>query len=170
MLKRLGLGLLKGLVLGGALGAGLQLGLGWVPAAGLAGYLLSMAIGATAGVLTGRPPWKHEAWIEAILKAVGGLGLGALLYWLAGYVDFALPFPIGDAPADTPWRAMPLIYGPAIAAIYGTLIELDNTDDDPADAKKSKAKKGPAVRVAGDDPLEEALAASEAKGKRRKRA
>ncbi len=154
MLKRLLVGLLKGLVAGAAIGTLFQVALGWSTTAGLLGYLIAMGTGATAGILSGRPPWAQEAWIESVLKALVGLGLGALFYWLAvRFANVALPFAVVHAPRGTPWTSVPLLYAPPIAGIYGAFIELDNTGS----AGKGGAKKGKAkakARVAVDDPFE----------------
>jgi hypothetical protein len=56
ILRRLLVGLFKGLVLGGLVGAGVHLGLGWTRTAGVLAYLLAMGTGATVGLLAGRPP------------------------------------------------------------------------------------------------------------------
>jgi ABC-type dipeptide/oligopeptide/nickel transport system permease component len=154
--KRLLIGLLKGLVLGIALGAGVQVGLGWAVTVGLIGFLLAMAVGSIAGVLAGKPPWRTEAWIETVLKGVAGIGVGALIFWLASLVTFALPFEIFGAPEGSAWNTLPLLYMPLIAAVFGSLVELDNTPDESADSagSSSRAKK---VRAPADD-LDEILA------------
>ncbi len=61
MFKRLGVGLLKGLVIGGAIGAGLHFGLHLPVVGALLGYLAAMASGATAAVLAGKAPWRGPA-------------------------------------------------------------------------------------------------------------
>lgn len=128
MLKRLMLGLLKGLVLGAALGGLVHFGLRWPVTPGLAGYLLAMGTGATAGVLAGRPPWRREAWLEGALKAFVGLGFGLLLYWLASrFLSAPLPFDLLGTPRTTPWIHRPILYAPIVSMLYGALVELDNT-------------------------------------------
>lgn len=139
MLKRLGLGLLKGLAIGGAIGAGLQYGLHWTDASGLLGFLIAMGAAGTAGVFAGRPPWREGAWIEAALKGMVGVGLGALAYWGMTYLDFLqVPWPqlAGTHSVD----ALPALYAPAIAGVYGALVELDNTGEAAAGAKAGGAK------------------------------
>ncbi len=128
--KRLLLGLAKGLLVGAALGAGAHFGLGWAKASGLLAYLLAMGAGATAGVLGGKPPWRQDTWIESVLKAVAGLGVGALLYWIAStWLAFALPFALPGVAAGTPWTEVPMLVVSAVSVVFGTLVELDNTDD-----------------------------------------
>ena len=155
MLKRLGLGLLKGLVIGGALGAALHFGLGWVTLGGsaLLGYLLAMGAGASAGVLAGKPPWRQAAWIEGVLKAVAGLGVGALTYWASSkWLSFGLPGVLPGLEAGTPWTESTLLLPTVVSAAFGTLVELDNTD---VDETPKGAKRGPKVRVKGSEVAEE---------------
>ncbi|MCA9605805.1 MAG: hypothetical protein KC619_09430 [Myxococcales bacterium] len=165
MLKRLGLGLLKGLIIGGAIGAGLQYGLHWTNASGLLGFLVSMGAAGTAGVFAGKAPWKEGAWIEATLKGMVGVGLGALAYWGLTYVPESLQIPFPGLAGSHALAALPAVFAPAIAGVYGALVELDDTGDDgKADKKKGD---GPKARVAVDDDGEEAEA--EAGRKRRDR-
>ncbi|MCS6798373.1 MAG: hypothetical protein NZ898_07570 [Myxococcota bacterium] len=127
MLRRLLLGLVKGLLIGATLGAALQLGLRW-PLSGLLGWLAAMGTGATAGILAGRPPWQQDAWFESVLKALGGIGFGALAYWGAGYVSGSFPFSLPEVDPHTPWREIPLVSLPAIAALFGAIVELDHNE------------------------------------------
>ncbi len=150
MFKRLVVGLIKGLVIGGAIGAAFHFGLGLPVLAGLGGYLVAMTAGATAGVLNGKPPWRQAIWIESVLKAVFGLGVGALAFWAASkYAPFALPFELPGVEAGTPWTSLPLLSAPAVAALYGAFIELDNTDED--DEAEGGSGKKVRARVAIDE-------------------
>jgi len=154
MLKRLGLGLLKGLLIGGGIGAGLQYGLKLEPAtvAGLLGFLIAMGVAGTTGVFAGKPPWQEGAWIEATLKGLVGVGLGALVYWAsAKWGSFAVPLPGLAEPAK--WTELPVVFGPAVAGVYGALVELDNTGDAKKDGDSSKARVARG-RVELDDDLE----------------
>jgi hypothetical protein len=147
MLKRLGLGLLKGLVVGGGIGAGLQYGLHFDHAAGLLGFLVAMGVAGTTGVFAGKPPWQEGAWIEATLKGLVGVGVGALLYWVGSrWGQLAIPFP--ELPEPRSWTALPVLFGPAIAGVYGALVELDNTG---YGGETRKAAKGAKARVAVDE-------------------
>ncbi len=131
-------GLLKGLVVGALVGAGLSYGLGWsLPAGSLAGYLAAMGAAGTTGVAGGEAPWRDGAWIVATIKMLAGVGIGALLYWLfASYLDVRLPAPIvarlapsGASLAEDgglSWIAVPVLVLPAIAAIFGLLVEIDH--------------------------------------------
>lgn len=168
MLKRLGLGLLKGLAIGGAIGAALQYGLPSLVGAGvsgLLGFLIAMGAAGTTGVFAGKPPWHEGAWIEASLKGLVGVGLGALAYWVASrWGQLSIPFPGLSEPAS--WTSLPVVFAPAIAGVYGSLVELDNTGGaeggEPA-AKGPKAR----VEVADDFELEEEAPSRSAKKKRR---
>ena len=160
MLKRLGLGLLKGLVIGAGVGALLHFGLGWITVgSALFGYLLAMATGATAGVLAGKPPWRQAAWIEGVLKAVFGLGFGALAYWVSSkWLGFGLPELIPGLDAGLLWTDSTLLMPTVVAGLFGTLVELDNTDTD----EPKGAKRGPKVRVkAGAEAPAEVVEAAE---------
>jgi hypothetical protein len=167
MLKRLGLGLLKGLLIGGGIGAGLQYGLKLEPGivAGLFGFLIAMGVAGTTGVFAGKPPWQEGAWIESTLKGLVGVGLGALVYW-AGAKWGILSIPLPGLAEPAKWTELPVVFGPAVAGVYGALVELDNTSD----AKKSAESKGRVAkgRVVLDDDLEleEEPARRDAKKKR----
>jgi hypothetical protein len=151
MLKRLGLGLLKGLLLGGAVGAGLQYGLRWTDVSGLLGFLIAMGVAGTTGVFAGRPPWQEGAWIEATLKGLVGVGLGALVYWVASrWGQFEIPFPGLREPAS--WTELPVVFAPAIAGLYGSLVELDNTGE--RGEEKEGARPAAKARVEVEDELE----------------
>ncbi len=156
MLKRFLVGLFKGAIIGGAIGAGIHFGLGWTAASGLLAYVVAMAAGATAGVLAGKPPWRQSALIESILKAVAGVGVGALLYWVSskwGAISLPIPLESIQIPADTPWTEVPLLISTAVGTAFGALIELDNSDsggEEPTRVKKAPAR----VRVASEDAVE----------------
>jgi hypothetical protein len=147
VLKRLALGLFLGLLIGAALASGLHFGLGVRSASGLLGYLLAMGAGATAGVLAGKPPWQQEAWIEAILKAVAGLGFGALVFWLtSSYVPWTLPSATLGLPESTRLAHSVLVSMPLTAGLFGMLVSLDNTSDAPSSkAKRARVQELPEV-------------------------
>jgi len=133
MLRRLLVGCIKGLVLGIGLGLLFQLVLRWTTTPELLAYLLSMGTGATVGVLAGRPPWRQESWLESLLKVVAGVGVGAMVYWLAHtYGSFGLPTALLGAEEGVPWTSLPALYLPPTAVLFGALVELDNTPDGPA--------------------------------------
>jgi len=153
--KRLGIGLLKGLVLGAAIAAGVSYGAHWAtPSGGLLAYLLALGVGGTAGIFGGRAPWKEGAWIEAAIKGLVGVCVAALLYWLASaYAARSIPWPGASSPI--PWTSIPLLFLPAIGAIFGALVELDHDDADGKPAKKksaaSKARVAPSLEIEDAD-------------------
>lgn len=163
--KRLGLGLFKGLVIGGAIGAGLQYGLAWTDVTGLLGFLIAMGVAGTAGVFAGKAPWHEGAWIEATLKGMVGVGVGALGYWGLTYLPLHVPFP--GLPGTHALSALPVVFGPGIAGIYGALVELDNTGED--EATGAKKKSGVKARVAAGGDAEEETVGRGARAAKKKR-
>lgn len=164
MLSRLGLGLIKGLIIGCGIGAGLQYGLGWTEAAGLLGFLIAMGVAGTTGVFAGRPPWQEGAWIESALKGLVGVGAGAAAYYGLTFIPFEIPWPQlqGTFGVD----ALPALFAPAIAGVYGSLVELDNTGER-GDADKS-GKSGAKARVSIDDDEETVDAAPRRRRRKQK--
>lgn len=143
---KLVVGILKGAVIGGAVGYG---AFALMKATGFASpWLTYGAIGALVGLIAGRPIWslirdKNATTWVSILKAAFGFGVGCGLYaiiakaWspaaliLAGYDVFTWPVTLGGA----------------IGAVYGGFVELDDAigdDKKPAPAKQAPAKKPPA--------------------------
>src|SRR3954471_20109874 len=91
------IGLIKGLVVGGAIGFGL-LRLGWITPA--VAYLACAVVGALVGVVAGRAPWKADTiWtpvLKMIVVAVIGVGLAALGLHFAPNIDvFIKPLQAG---------------------------------------------------------------------------
>jgi hypothetical protein len=139
------LGLLKGTLIGGGLGAGL-----WAlfPAGAptLLEYALYGLVGAVVGAFCGTPPWRKGAWIGAILKGVVGIGVGVGIYVLVrSYLNVSIPLEMFGPNAQVLSREYFLL-GPAIGVIYGLLIEVD---DGSAKAAEEYAK--PARRKTLDD-------------------
>ena len=123
---RIILGLLKGLVLGGAVGFGaLKLSL---PAH--LGFIVCGVAAGLAGLLCGRPPWRHDTVVTPILKTVFGFGVGSGLYY--GWSALGLGGKVAalGGPAEIAAVAAPA----AIAILYGTFVEID----DSAGSKKSE--------------------------------
>lgn len=127
MLRRLLIGILKGLLVGGAVGAGLHFGLGRpVLEQAYFTYPLYGVVGALAGVTAGKPFWRQGAGIEAILRSIFGLAVGCGLYALAAAFLGAVPFHIGGVPDATKFASIPLLMAPTLAILYASLVELDN--------------------------------------------
>lgn len=137
---RLLLGLLKGAVIGAAVGMGayaldLRGGFNWVT------YGL---VGAVVGLLVGRPIWSHlrdrsSTIVVSVLKAIVGVAIGVGLYALVakGWGGFDLSFE-GETRNVIDWQ--PLL-GAAIGAIYGAWVELDDAPPPPRDDDDKKSKK-----------------------------
>ncbi len=135
-------GLLKGAVIGGAVGYGayaLQQATDFENA-----WLTYGLIGALVGLLVGRPIWslirdKNATSVIAILKAAFGFGVGCGLYAIIAkaWNPPALMIAGENVLAWTP------TLGGAIGAVYGGFVELDDSVGDAKD-KDGKDKSGPA--------------------------
>jgi hypothetical protein len=122
---RVGFGLVKGGVIGAAVGYGVwKLGL---PAGALTvvGYAV---VGALVGALVGKPLWRQETIWTSILKSVFGAGLAIGLYFGARKLlgDTHLAFATGLGAPDQPVVDLPFLLGPVIGAIYGAFVEVDD--------------------------------------------
>jgi hypothetical protein len=174
-MRRLIIGLVLGLIVGGVLAAAL-VRLGQPEFIGAGGDVLAYASAAVAGVLTGlvagKPIWVSGAKIEAALKAVFGAlmgagGMFALRQWVKVEVpDIALLGITGPSPVG----ALPALSLPIIAAVLGALFGLDNTEDPTEEAPKARKRvaAGPAgaatkSRVGDDEDVDEAPVAKRAK-------
>ena len=133
---RLVLGLVKGAILGGAIGfAALRFGF-----ANSFVYLVYGAIGLVVGLLVGRPFWSHAAdptstiWtplLKGLFGFVLAIGLYSLVHKLGG--DPRVTFSSFAGPVT---GLVPL-FGAAVGAIYGAWVELD---DPPAPKSERKSE------------------------------
>ncbi len=138
--KRLLFGILKGLFIGGAIGALVHFALGVPRLAGFLNYPLYAGVGALSGVLAGRPPWKPGAWVASILKGVFGVVVGVGLYALgAAFIKSGLPVP---GALDAPLAQQPLAFAPLLAVVYATLVELDDGGEQPEPAVATGVRAG----------------------------
>jgi hypothetical protein len=146
--SKLLVGILKGAVIGGALGYGAH-ALGQSTGFGNP-WIIYGLIGAIVGLFVGRPIWslirdKDSTSVIAILKSVFGFGIGCGLYALVAKV-WSPSLAISTIENVFAW---PPTLGGAIGAIYGGFVEIDDAigDDKPApkkllpEAKKPEAKK-----------------------------
>jgi hypothetical protein len=157
MLKRLVLGLVVGLLVGGVVAFTLLRALGvpeFVAGAGgaLLAYASAAATGALTGLVAGKPIWSKGGQIEAGLKAVFGAllaagGMFALREWV--HVEVPLPEALTNLAANPAIHdvhgalgSMPFTALPIVAGVLGAFFGLDNTDA-PAEPAKGKG-----VRVA----------------------
>jgi hypothetical protein len=135
---RVVIGLLKGALVGGAVGYGL-LHLGWT--SGFIAYLACAVVGAGVGLVAGRAPWRAETlWtplVKLIVGAAVGVGLCAVGYkvlpdpslHLAGVGAFNLHS--GAALA------------PIVGVLYGIFVEVDDGGGKPEpDKKRERPKAG----------------------------
>jgi hypothetical protein len=147
------LGLLKGLIIGGALGFGFTVLTGG-SAPGFLQYLLYGSIGALTGFVAGRAVWKQETIWTSVVKAVFGVLVGLGLYWVASRVLGGIPTPaIAEAGIRASYLSnAPWLLGPAIAAAYGIFVEVDDGGaSDKEKAEKAKAREAEA-RTKGQEP------------------
>ena len=144
-------GILKGAVIGGALGYGAY-ALG--EATGfLNPWLTYGLIGAIVGLFVGRPIWalirdKNSTTVISILKSAFGFGIGCGIYALVAKV-WGPELAISSVPNVFEW---PPTMGGAIGAVYGGFVELDDAiGDDPKAKKPAQKKRPPAVTASSDD-------------------
>ncbi len=134
-------GLLKGAVIGGAVGYGafaLQHSTGFFN-----GFLAFGVVGLLVGVLVGRPLWslitdKSATSWAGILKGIFGFGVGCGLYAIIAKA-WTPTFQIAGEPAM--W---PPFLGGAIGAIYGAFVEVDDATGE--DARALAAQKSAPVK------------------------
>jgi hypothetical protein len=149
-LVKLFLGLLKGVLLGGALGygayaAGLDGGFLW-PVYGLAGALV--------GLVAGTPLWKlitdknATSWVS-VLKALFGFGVGCGLYALVAKVwgGFELTLDFLEAKPRLVQHWQP-VFGAAVGGFLGAFFEIDDAigGDDAGAGEKAAAAAAPRPR------------------------
>jgi hypothetical protein len=145
---KLVVGILKGAIIGGALGYGaytLQDATIFVSP-----WFIYGAIGAIVGLFVGRPIWSllrdknATAWVS-ILKSAFGFGIGCGLYALISRVLHpVLNIEIsGDTMNLFTW---PVTLGGAIGAVYGGFVELDDAiGEDKRDDRRPAAPVPPAA-------------------------
>jgi hypothetical protein len=135
---KLFIGILKGSILGGAIGYGAYV-LG--PEGAIFYWLTYALVGALVGLVVGRPIWaliadKNATSFAAILKAVVGVGIAVGLYALARKLGGDLKLELmGETRALPQWQP---IMGAAIGGIWGGFIELDDAFDDSSAGKGKK--------------------------------
>ncbi|TMQ02518.1 MAG: hypothetical protein E6J91_51535 [Deltaproteobacteria bacterium] len=143
---KLVVGILKGVILGSALGYG---AFALRDATGFdSPWLTYGVIGALVGLAVGRPIWSllrdknATAWIS-ILKAAVGFGIGCGLYAIIARAWNPAALLIGGYDIFT-W---PVTLGGAIGAVYGGFVELDDAiGDDKKPASAPAAQPTPAKK------------------------
>jgi hypothetical protein len=132
------LGILKGAVIGGAIGYGAsRVGFGH----GTAAYLVYAATGFVVGLVCGKAIWRQETLWTPALKGLFGAGILSALYFgatklLGGFMP-PLSLPANFAPANAPLVDLPQLLAPALAVIYGVFVEVDDGGSSSAAAPKS---------------------------------
>ncbi|HEU0031339.1 MAG TPA: hypothetical protein VFQ53_11950 [Kofleriaceae bacterium] len=150
MIKLL-VGILKGAVIGGALGYGAY---ALQQATGFGNPWISYGlIGAIVGLFVGKPIWslirdKNTTSVIAILKAAFGFGIGCGLYALVAKV-WGPTLEIGGYNVFA-WQPT---LGGAIGAIYGGFVELDDAIGDDKSAKKAAARPQRKLPPSDDDEV-----------------
>jgi len=176
MVKRLFVGLLLGLVIGGLAAAALVKGLHMAVLDGtgsaVVAYIAAALVGVVTGLIAGKPIWASGGQIEAGLKAVFGAllatgGMFAFRQWV--HSPIALPADLGSGELGH----LPALVLPAIAAILGGFYELDNTgtgkEEEEKKPKELGAKESGAngkARIAVDPVEEEEVEVPSKKAKR----
>jgi hypothetical protein len=116
------LGLLKGALIGGAIGyCLLKLG----NPSGVLVYLCCGIVGAVVGLLCGRAPWHAETVWTPILKVLFGFGIGAGLYALGHRFAPPMSLSIQGLGEPTSLRSGATL-APLIGMLYGLFVEVDD--------------------------------------------
>ena len=137
------LGLIKGALIGGAIGyCLLKLG----NPSGVLVYLCCGIVGAVVGLLCGRAPWRAETIWTPVLKVLFGFGIGAGLYALGHRFAPGLTLTIQGFTEPTSLRSGATL-APVIGMLYGLFVEVD----DGASVAASKAR--PKALSEGDKDL-----------------
>ncbi len=143
-MTKLLVGLLKGAVIGGAVGYGAY---ALLTATGFSnGFLTFGVVGMLVGLLVGRPIWSlirdksSTSWV-GILKGAFGFGVGCGLYALIAKAWNPQLEVVGH-----PIQWSPFLGG-AIGAIYGAFIELDDASGEEPKAIGARDKSGLAKQL-----------------------
>jgi hypothetical protein len=125
------LGLLKGLLVGGAIGyAATRLGVTAGPLA-FATYAL---VGFVVGLVGGKAIWRQPTLWTPALKGVFGALICVGLYWLGSKFlgGLQLGFTASLGAPDRPVVQVPLVLAPILAVVYGIFVEVDDGEGKPA--------------------------------------
>lgn len=169
MLKRLGFGLIIGVVLGGLLGYGLFQLIPSAMAGGL-GYVFAAVTGVLVGLVAGKPIWAKGAAVEAGLKAGIGAALACGILFGIRFLGFSLPEIAGIPSKAIGYHAIGSLL--AISTVLAVFYELDNSGDEEDKNAPTRKRvsvppggKKPAMKAATDDDelLEDEPAAKKAK-------
>jgi hypothetical protein len=137
---RVVLGILKGAIVGAAVGAGAwKLGL----AGGVLAFVAYGVVGALVGVVCGKPIWRQETLFTPLLKAIFGFAVGAGLYYGARklFGGTHLAFATGLGAPDRPLVEIPFLIAPLIGLLYGAFVEVDDSSGGKPGVAKPGASK-----------------------------
>ncbi len=142
VVTKLLVGILKGLIVGGAVGYGAYALAEKTGSPLFANpWLVYGAIGAIVGLIVGRPIWSlirdkdQTSWM-GVIKAAFGFGIGCGLYALIAKVWH--PGALAVGPFANVFTH-PAWVGGAIGAVYGGFVELDDAIGDPPASTKGKS-------------------------------
>ena len=133
------LGLVKGAIIGGAVGYGAtQLGV----TTGTLAFATYAAVGFLVGLVCGKAIWRQETLWTPILKGLFGAGICVLLYWAASKFlgGLTMGFTAQLGAADRPLVQIPLVLAPVLAIVYGIFVEIDDGERKGAAPADSKLK------------------------------
>lgn len=152
MLRRLLLGVLKGILIGGLVGSLWVFGLGLPLMTGFLSYLAAIFTGVCAALLAGKPVWARGAWIEVLLKSIAAAVLGfGVLYAVRNWLDTTLSAgPLGQGS----FSELPLVMLPFVATVLAVLFEVDNTDEPTTEPPADRAER---PRIAADATADGAI-------------
>jgi len=165
MLKRLVLGLVIGVLVGGLAGYGLFQVLPTAMAGGL-GYVFAAVIGVLVGLVAGKPIWAKGAQVEAGLKAGIGALLGCAILFGLRFLGFSVPAVAGMGEAIIGRHPVGSLL--AISTLLAVFYEIDNSGGDEEDKNAPTRKRvddGPSSkkRVEAGDDIDEAPASTSKK-------
>ena len=142
MVKRLVLGLLKGFVISGALGALFFYAFGLQAVSGVGAFMLAGLATLVAGIFAGQPPWKQGAWIGSILKGIFGFVLGTGLYWIVQKFAPGMDLQaLLRSSEPTTLATAPIAFMPIVGAVYSMLVEVDDGAEEGSTADPALQKK-----------------------------
>jgi hypothetical protein len=97
--------------------------------AGLPAFVDYGVVGALVGIFGGRPPWRQETIWTPLLKGIFGVVVGIGLYWLAHKFLYGtrLDLAVKLGAPDKPIADVPVVLGPIVGALWGILVELDDS-------------------------------------------
>ncbi len=130
------LGLIKGAIVGGAVGFGL-VKLGFT--GGFFAYVGCALVGAVVGLVAGRAPWQAETNWTWIVKMIVGAIIGAGLCALGMHFLPSKSFTVSQL-GVLPLQSGPVL-APLIGVLYGIFVEVDD----------GGAKKAPSAAPKGKD-------------------